>query len=867
MWRCIVTLCLLVGLPVGTAMADLTYDIEATIDVQKRRIDGTVTVHGTSLANAGEICWLLFPNRFAHAESDAGVNDFSRLLVYPEETFEAGGIAVGGPHFDGHFVEASALPRDTVWLQASEAGRTELTLNFTTTVPHRFGAFGEFEDQLTLLGGWHPMLCDATGSTAHLRDSPPPAVFNIDLTLVQPADVILNGISSPRATHVRYHSNSAEAAAALIVAPTLEHREFDVDRTHVAILRSPERRNFRIAWTSSPDERIEEAIGATLRALPHRLAKPAALTVVLAPLRAQLTSPAPGMVVLSDRVFKTNPLVQPFHELQTASAVFAHVIEPTIEQREEYGDVRWVRDAIARDWARQSVQREYPERRGVYEWIDLFNIFAIVDRFETSPRIPFVDSFFEHTAHADPLHEQLFTFNNDEVPGVVLLDKLRQAYGNDVIRRVIDDCAVGPERFADCARRADGVDVDHVVADWRPSFPQINYAIVDYDLNEPVGDGFQQSIHVRRDGERAVSEAVPIRLRGISGAPTTVVWNGRGNEATVTTHTDHRVLQALIDSDRTLIETTRADNAAPADPQLVLDAAEVEVSSTEFGFAALAALRNRYDYSKDLAAALSYSNRAASLHAGGRLHFGTAIDANSFRNNLFAFYEAHALDSSFKEKDNGGVRTAGHANGFGLRYDYSDVFESNNPKRSLHVRLFGDIFHRTLASDYDFADWGIDASATQPLWTPRTVLAAQVINGFSAAIGDSVVPLQARFSLGGSRSIRGIGAEEELARNLLVVRAELRQSIFPEFDHNFLDLVSARRLQIHAFVDAGRVSNSAGRVYDVSAFAVGAGVGIGLNYEFFGFFPAQVYVEMATRVDRSDSLGDIQVLFGTRQSF
>jgi hypothetical protein len=38
------------------------------------------------------------------------------------------------------------------------------------------------------------------------------------------------------------------------------------------------------------------------------------------------------------------------------------------------------------------------------------------------------------------------------------------------------------------------------------------------------------------------------------------------------------------------------------------------------------------------------------------------------------------------------------------------------------------------------------------------------------------------------------------------------------------------------FVDSGRVEGSAGRIYDVSGFAVGVGAGLGVVYDFLGFF-------------------------------
>ena len=106
-----------------------------------------------------------------------------------------------------------------------------------------------------------------------------------------------------------------------------------------------------------------------------------------------------------------------------------------------------------------------------------------------------------------------------------------------------------------------------------------------------------------------------------------------------------------------------------------------------------------------------------------------------------------------------------------------------------------------------------------------------------------------------------------LARNALVVRAEVRHDVFPEVDLNFMDLLVLRRGQVRGFVDSGQVSNSAGHVYDVGSYAVGVGVGLAAVYDFMGFFPSMAYLEIATRVDEVGQIGDVQVLFGSRQAF
>ena len=125
------------------------------------------------------------------------------------------------------------------------------------------------------------------------------------------------------------------------------------------------------------------------------------------------------------------------------------------------------------------------------------------------------------------------------------------------------------------------------------------------------------------------------------------------------------------------------------------------------------------------------------------------------------------------------------------------------------MRLFFDGYDRALGGDFGFVQGGGSLAYTLPL-RDDTVLAAQLLNGYSATTGNGPIPNQGLFSLGGFRSIRGIGAEDELAKDIVVVRAELRHMLPWRLDWNFEDVLIARRLQAKVFVDTGRVENSRG---------------------------------------------------------
>jgi hypothetical protein len=299
--------------------------------------------------------------------------------------------------------------------------------------------------------------------------------------------------------------------------------------------------------------------------------------------------------------------------------------------------------------------------------------------------------------------------------------------------------------------------------------------------------------------------------------------------------------------------------------QIVLDTADVEVSSTQFGIAALFVARRRYDYTKDFALNPYLTERSYGFNVGPRLHFGPRNDPNTYRHNLFAFYNFAWLDRGFEDDSEPGVRTGGNVAGFGLRYDYSNVYAYDNPTEQRDARLFVDWHDPAFGGDYGFVRFGARGIATTPIFHPTTIGAVELLAGFAENTTRRGMPLQEQYSLGGRRALRGVSVNERLARNIGLARLEIRQDVYPEVDFNFLDLAVYHRPQLKLFLDTGQVDDSAGRALNPAHFALAAGIGVNVLYDFLGFFPGRAYIEVATRLDRDQT--DFQVLFGTRQAF
>jgi len=795
----------------GSSSADPvrpSYRIEGAVDLAMRRITGTVfaTLSNPRRDGEGRLYFHLYPNRF-HGDGDE-VNDITRPFVYPQGSFVPGGIRIGqvrrvGPGVAvAHVSDEPGLPEQAILAVDLEpalppGGSVTIAIDFVTEVPERYGPFGVTEAGLTALGGWHPYLAAHDRDGWHLDAPPDASDFSAALAVDPGLTAVLGEAVFPPA-----HAATVEAGAggmrnfALVLLRDARLRTTTLSGVEVSFVTPLERHTQRLAPGPTPEESLESTVGAALAQSPPGLARPHTLTVVAVPLRWNLTSPCDGLVAVSDRTLHVFPVLHGFHAAQVAKAVYAELVRPLVLAREQAADRYWLTEGIAWVLADRFLRATRPEHRDVYDWTSQLDFFAIVDRFETAPKIPYVQAFFRNAEREDDLRESVFTYAAHRAAPRLSFARLQQSLGPEVVGRAVDEyLTTSGERFAEALADASG---------------------------EPP-------------------EAVARELATAEGAP------GPASAA------------------RPPVDTSLSGKVERSPGQIVLDSADVEVSSSEFGFSALIVARRRHDYSRDIAVSPFYTDRAIGVVAGPRFHWGEQNDPTLYRHNLYAFYTFEALDKSFKDDRHPDVRTTGQATGLGLRYDYSNLYAFDNPTEQREARLFADWFDTGLGGDWSFVRWGARAEGSTVLLSPRTIVAGELLAGFEEPLNNGPVPIQEQFSLGGRRALRGIPVNDRLARNIGLARGEIRQEIYPDWDLNLLDILTYRRPQLSAFVDTGQVDDSAGRALDPEHFAIGGGVGFNAVYDFLGFFPGRAYIEVATRFDRRQDR--LQVLFGTRQAF
>jgi hypothetical protein len=829
--------------------------IRARLGFAAPEIEGAVTIRwrnpGPGPARSMEL--LLFANRFRSID---GMDDLARHFLVAGGSYRAGGteltaVEEGGTALGWRSAPVASMPEGTIvtvdLAHALGVGEeTRLTVQFRTRLPNLLDSFGATGDLLIAAAGWFPQ------PTAGESHCPSPARTTLSLTIPPESHLLLGGKRFDAQTPIEA-TMDRQASLVLSRVPFTE-RSLSVGGRTVRIYSAP---SDEFAHRISRNQDAEDALADTLPDILSASKEPQELTIVRLPMRWYPSASATGMVLVSDRLFEIFPVLRPLHQRELAYAVFLDEELAAAAAREPPEDAGWVAEGLAWRRADELYRERFRSGREVQDWIRLFNVFAIVDRFDTAPRIPLIRPFYPARTSDDPLAIRLSGLCERRPPGRLLFGKLESLLGHDgfaalvarygqtntPMRKLLGD--LGAAAFVDA---------------WLRPYVPLNYALSDVQLNP--GDVPGATLRIDRESAENRPDALDVGLEHEGSQEiASVKLDGEHTQQTLSTSAPVRAVR--LDPERRVVETRLDDNRVPGQFQLLLDSADVEVSSTEFGISTLLVGRRRYDYRKDLAIAGFYTSRGTGFDAGAQWHGGTPIDANLFRQNLFAYYTFVDLDPSFENKQKPEERTSGHLSGFGLRFNFADAFWFENPSTSHHVRLFFDGYDPALGSDFGFVQGGGSLTVTRAL-REDTVVAGQLMNGYTAATGNGLIPNQGLFSLGGFRAIRGIGAEEQLGKGIFLGRAEVRYMLPWRLDWNFEELLIARRVQAKIFVDTGQVANNSRRLYDPADFAVGVGGGLNLFYDFMGFFPTTFYLDVATRADRG---ANAQVLFGVGQPF
>jgi hypothetical protein len=406
--------------------ADPRYTIDAILDPGARTIAGTVE-RGRQYqrAPAPRVALVLYPNRFADARR-AGRRR-QPPYVYPREEFVAGGIT---SHQLERATRPSAaacaagtaarrrrrLPGDAAARRAPDARSRPARRDAARALPYRLaGALRAVRRRRRPRDRARRLVPDAAVAAVrrHVgpRDAAPPAACTAaagaaDLQVFDRRDA-----RSRAAAESFDFDVPAGSPPTLFAAEDYEAPSATSTTPIVALCRAagaPPSRSGRASPTPSrvldADERIvRRAARRRSAALQRRSSS------VEAPLRSELTAPGgPSLAVISDRALAACTVCSRVPRARARAGRFTpRSLGPDRRSARAPSDAPWVVEVVSAGARRPLGSRRRIRATGrSTTGSGLFNVFAIVDRFESAPKLPFGRAFFPNEGrHASEMRD------------------------------------------------------------------------------------------------------------------------------------------------------------------------------------------------------------------------------------------------------------------------------------------------------------------------------------------------------------------------------------------------------------------------------------------------------------------------------
>ncbi len=860
-------LCALVLCPVTAhAATPVRYDVSARVDAGHKTVTGTMAVEADVAAGERSVRLWLYADRLAVVP--VAMDEISARFIYPGEV-DLGGIDVHDVRVDGRAVatrRTSARAGTTRGRDVAGADllvpvapgprRVRITLAFRIRVPARFGRIGAVHHGLFLLGPWYPLV---VGSGVQDDDA---------YRFVVPQHVVVEAggeqlFVGGTLGRGRVETRAREPWLGVVVAPQLHVRTRELGGVEMRYLATrapydpppPTARGLfalhdllRIDVVDRVAHVARDSL-TTLRqaALPfdHRR-----IDVVQMPSRTELATTAPGMVLVSDRLYEVFPIepVLAFHDRSLRRALFRHLVHPVGEAVEAPKDRDWA------DEVRAVVLEQLDEARHGRSAVrpsDLVGWAAFqpsVAQLLYAPQIAFVYDYFGTVAGAD-------RFRDDPARA-----RFPMASGRRIVASARD--ALGPERFRRFARLLldPHLTVRAALAEVAPELSSrldtwlaaptlaVNYRLGHIDSHRLPDGRWRHHICIVREGAHR-PEPVTVEVRDDEGHTRRVRWPGLHDRGAVDVVTRGRLDNVVLDPDLRLPESPaltdghpRTDDALhqPWRLPLLRDYA-VSLSLPE-GVSGLVdvALRRRYDLEHTIDAFFE----TVPSQTGGALSYIAGVGPKATTNRRIGYLSGavdfYRLHKGFVAGGQGGYRLGvALAAGLETRRYFSDPRTGHSLAASLHL---GGVRH----DDGSYALTGnleVRGSVTVPIG----LLQALVLIGGGGVTFGPALPAERQF-LGSRYILRGFQSDELVGDASVYGIVEHRWTVATDMSWNFLHLAWLRELQLAVFGAGGAIIGPLGGHGIEGAAEVGAGVRF--HFTYGGIQPGVLAIDVARPLTR-----------------
>lgn len=847
------------------AAEPLSYRVHARIDRGAGRVEGQMWAQVRLEEGEDHVRLWLYPDRLAEVPS--AMEERSARWIYPGEV-DRGAIELTGATVDGrplalpapiHRAVGSARGRDVAGAEVSlpiEAGPArvlELALHFVVQVPGRFGRMGHHDGILSLAAPWYPLVID---DDAWAFDVPHELTLSCGDGELLVGDRLLGagGRVEVRAAYVpalaspRVHQEVRDVRGVRLVLRTFERLQRRppperrgpdglIDLAHVDV--------------AARLEEVAEQVIASARAFGVPV--PDELLVWQIPSRTELAATAPGVVLVSDRLFQIFPLEQTleFHRRALRRALFQHLAEPLAARVDAPADRGWGADLRAvllvdLDEARRRSGAQTPQ-----ELLGLFAFHPAVDQLLYAPQIAFEDAYFATIEERDPFRDDPVRARRPLSSGRRILESARDALSEEALSR-FGAMLVNARRSARAALVEAAPERAERLESWLAATGEpVNYRLGDIRSRPHPDGGWEHRIEVFREGsERA--EPVEVQVHDASGQRVSAVWDAPGARGVVTLQTPEPFGGAVIDPRHRLPQSPaladghpRGDDATELEWRPpILNGFLLNAFVTEQLFTGLVdfALRRRYD----LEHSIGFRLERTTSFTGGQLRYGYGLGPKVHQNRRIGQIQGGL---SFERLHEGFAGELGAWRGqLFVAGGINTVSFALDPREGvwLSARLVGGLAVRDDDSFGGTFRGSVRGGGVLPLGLLNALV---LVGGGGFTVGDALPSeLQA---LGGGAVLRGFESDELLGRGALYAVAEHRWTIASDLAWNLAHLVWVRELQLAVFAGAGLVFETPSGEDVAGGAEIGGGIRV--HYEYGGVQPGLIAIDVGVPLTRDDA--------------
>jgi len=863
-----------------------TYDIDIDFSDFKSRsypLDVEATIKNNSKDSLDHLVWIFYSNRFV--EKLPNVNEVNHHRIYPH------GVSKGGFDFNQIWINGAVTPSNgfeplnqkkygTVFLKQKltepllPGAQIVIKMKGVLDVPHKYGSFGWYRDQLTLSGGWSPTLVSfKEGAFDHLQTMPM-ANWRVRATKPDSIDMVTDGLKQLDDKAFESQSRQLSLRLGKLDDFTLKKNQMSVHVLHTQTKDKNLKKGFSQILTNFESFVTKHELGSGEQMF----------TMAQAPLREVLTTDGVPISFFSDRAFKVINMLKHFHQIPIYKSLFMQLLQTHVSVNETDEDVNWVLEVLCwhlADTLVQSLNVKHRDARDIGA-LRLLRWLPLIDRVLYTPQFAFYDVFYNLVYPKDFVLDDIRRYPYYQPFGQTILAHMQDEFGASQTKDLINAYIkrLPQEGFRSFSATYFNKDIGQAFTQWTSPRPRVNYALVSDKENKHL-------VTVKKKTKKEIIEPVTVQVTYKDQTAQRQTWKGAEDEHTFTFDDSKDIKSIEIDPNNRLLETARGDNRKPNLWKFVVNSmfAEYDVAAKQPLFLVQGQFRKTYGgLDRFDLGGYSYVNTYGANVGYTRL-FGKSIDAlrlnHGFRVSLN--FNRLADARSFVPQGQGFqpvvVTPSGFVSDVSLAYIFGNQISYINPMAGAYGGLTLRVSNPLFGSQYKYYMLRLNIAGIKQMH-PNHLWGIRFQAGTS---GNSEMPAQLQYRLGGISSIKGLGlsADDYTAKHMVMLTNEYRHFLVQDMDLD-LWLFRVRKIQGALYSSVGHathtVSEQAGRLVgqtskstdfwdlaNLSNWQADVGYGLRFHVDYFGVSPSLVSFDVARSV--TDNRFGWLFYFGVNQSF